>query len=53
MLIREAYRLKIYPILRGQDAVSTNRYDVIAQASPGASKEQTILMTAVAAGRAV
>jgi len=43
-LIREAYGLKLYPISRGPDALSTDRYDVIAKVSPDASKEQRMLM---------
>ncbi len=43
-LIREAYGLKIYPPMRGPDALSTDRYDVIAKVSPDASKEQRMLM---------
>ena len=43
-LIREAYGLKIYPPLRGPDAHSTDRYDVIAKVPPDASKEQRMLM---------
>ena len=41
-LIREAYGLRI--TLRGPDALSTDRYDVIAKVSPDASKEQRMLM---------
>jgi uncharacterized protein (TIGR03435 family) len=43
-LIREAYGLKIYPPSRGSDALSTDRYDVIAKVSPDASKEQRMRM---------
>ena len=43
-LIREAYGLKIYPPLRGPDALSTDRYDVIAKVPPDASKEERMLM---------
>jgi uncharacterized protein (TIGR03435 family) len=43
-LIREAYGLKIYPPLRGPDALSTDRYDVTAKVAPDASKEQRMLM---------
>jgi len=43
-LIREAYGRRIYPPLRGPDALSTDRYDVIAKVSPDASKEQRMLM---------
>jgi len=43
-LIREAYGLKIYPPSRGPDALSTDRYDVIAKVPPDASKEQRMLM---------
>jgi len=43
-LIQEAYGLKVYPISRGPDALSTDRYDVIAKVSPDASKEQRMLM---------
>jgi uncharacterized protein (TIGR03435 family) len=43
-LIREAYGLKLYPLSRGPDALSTDRYDVIAKVSPDASKEQRMLM---------
>ena len=43
-LIREAYGLKIYPPLRGPDALSTDRYDVIAKVPPDASKVQRMLM---------
>src|SRR5262245_57950800 len=43
-LIREAYGLKVYPFSRGPDALSTDRYDVIAKVPPDASKEQRILM---------
>ena len=43
-LIKEAYGLKVYPLSRGPDALSTDRYDVIAKVSPDASKEQRMLM---------
>ncbi len=43
-LIREAYGLKVYPLSRGPDALSTDRYDVIAKVSPDASKEQRMVM---------
>jgi uncharacterized protein (TIGR03435 family) len=44
-LIREAYGVtKVYPITRGPDPLSTDRYDVIAKVSPAASKEQRMLM---------
>jgi uncharacterized protein (TIGR03435 family) len=39
-LIREAYGLKVY----GPDALSADRYDVIAKVSPDASKGQRMLM---------
>jgi uncharacterized protein (TIGR03435 family) len=43
-LIREAYGLKIYPPSRGPDALSTDRYDVIAKVPSEASREQRMLM---------
>jgi len=44
-LIRDAYGItKVYPISRGPDALSTDRYDVIAKVPPDASKEQRMLM---------
>jgi uncharacterized protein (TIGR03435 family) len=43
-LIRQAYGLKVYPLSRGGDALSTDRYDVIAKAPPETSKQQTMLM---------
>jgi uncharacterized protein (TIGR03435 family) len=44
-LIREAYGTpKLYPLSRGPDALSTDRYDVVAKVSPDASKEQRMLM---------
>lgn len=43
-LLRQAYGLKVYPLSRGPDALSTDRYDVIAKIPPGASKEQIMLM---------
>jgi hypothetical protein len=43
-LIREAYGLKVYPLSRGPDALSTDRYDMIAKVPPDASKEQRMLM---------
>lgn len=43
-LMREAYRLKIYPLSRGPDALSTDRYDVIGKAPPDASREQVARM---------
>ena len=44
-LIRQAYGLiKVYPLALGPDALSTDRYDVIAKVSPDASKEQRMLM---------
>jgi len=46
-LIGEAYGLKVYPLSRGPDALSTDRYDVIAKVSPDASKEQRMLMLQV------
>jgi len=44
VLIREAYGLKVYPLSRGPDALSTDRYDLTAKLSPDASKEQRMLM---------
>jgi uncharacterized protein (TIGR03435 family) len=42
---REAYGLiRIYPLSPDPDALSTDRYDVIAKVSPDASKEQRMLM---------
>jgi uncharacterized protein (TIGR03435 family) len=43
-LIREAYGLKVYPLSRGPDPLSTDRYDVIAKVPPDSSKEQRMLM---------
>jgi uncharacterized protein (TIGR03435 family) len=43
-LIRQAYGLKVYPLSRGPDALSTDRYDVIAKVPPDTSKEQSMLM---------
>jgi len=43
-LMREAYGLKVYPLCRGLDALSTDRYDFVAKVSPDASKEQRMLM---------
>jgi uncharacterized protein (TIGR03435 family) len=43
-LIREAYGFKVYPLSQGPDALSTDRYDIIAKVSPDASKEQRMLM---------
>ena len=43
-LIREAYGRKVYPLLRGPDALSTDRYDVVAKLPPDTSKEQRMLM---------
>jgi uncharacterized protein (TIGR03435 family) len=43
-LIGQAYGVKVYPLSRGPDALSTDRYDVIAKVSPDASKEQRMLM---------
>jgi len=43
-LMKEAYGLKVYPLSTGPDALSTDRYDVIAKVSPDASKEQRMLM---------
>ena len=43
-LIKEAYRLKVYPLSRGPDALSTDRYDVTAKLPPNTSKEQVMLM---------
>jgi uncharacterized protein (TIGR03435 family) len=43
-LIREAYGLKVYPLSRGPDALSTDRYDVIAKVPPDTPKEQRMLM---------
>ncbi len=43
-LMREAWGLKVYPLSRGPDALSTDRYDVIAKAPPDATKEQVMLM---------
>jgi uncharacterized protein (TIGR03435 family) len=43
-LVREAYELKVYPLSRGPEALSTDRYDVIAKVPPDASKEQRMLM---------
>lgn len=43
-LMREAYGLKVYPLSNGPDALSTDRYDVVAKVPPDASKEQRMLM---------
>jgi uncharacterized protein (TIGR03435 family) len=43
-LIRKAYGLKIYPPSTGPDALSTDRYDIVAKASGDASEEQTMRM---------
>jgi uncharacterized protein (TIGR03435 family) len=43
-LIREAYGLKVYPLTSGPDALSTDRFDVLAKVSPDASKGQRMLM---------
>lgn len=43
-LVRQAFGLKLYPLSSGPDALSTDRYDVIAKVSPAASKEQRMLM---------
>jgi uncharacterized protein (TIGR03435 family) len=43
-LLRQAYGLKIYPLSVPGDALSTDRYDVIAKRPPETSKEQTMLM---------
>ena len=42
--MREAYGLKVYPLSNGPDALSTDRYDVVAKVPPNASKEQRMLM---------
>jgi uncharacterized protein (TIGR03435 family) len=42
--IRKAYGLKIYPPSRGPDALSTDRYDIVAKAPGDATEEQTVLM---------
>jgi uncharacterized protein (TIGR03435 family) len=44
MLIREAYGTRIFPPSRGPDALSTDRYDVIAKPPSGSSKDQIMLM---------
>jgi uncharacterized protein (TIGR03435 family) len=43
-LVREAYGLKVYPLSNGPDALSTDRYEVVAKVPPDASKEQRMLM---------
>lgn len=43
-LLRQAYGLKVYPLSVPGDALSTDRYDVIAKRPPDTSKEQTMLM---------
>lgn len=43
-LIRGAYGLKVCPLSRGPDGLSTDRYDVIAKVPPDTSKEQRMLM---------
>jgi uncharacterized protein (TIGR03435 family) len=44
-LIREAYGVsKLYPLSGRADALSTDRYDVIAKVAPDASKQQRMLM---------
>jgi uncharacterized protein (TIGR03435 family) len=43
-LIRKAYGLKIYPPSTGPDALSTDRYDIVARASGPSSEEQTMRM---------
>jgi uncharacterized protein (TIGR03435 family) len=42
--MREAYGLKVYPLSTGPDALSTDRYDIVAKVPPGSSKEQRMLM---------
>jgi uncharacterized protein (TIGR03435 family) len=42
--MREAYGLKVYPLSNGPDALSTDRYDVVAKVPPDSSKEQRMLM---------
>ena len=44
VLVRQAFGLKVYPLSSGPDALSTDRYDVIAKVSPAASQEQRMLM---------
>jgi uncharacterized protein (TIGR03435 family) len=43
-LIRQAYGLKVYPLASRGDALSADRYDVIAKTPPDTSKQQTMLM---------
>jgi uncharacterized protein (TIGR03435 family) len=43
-LIREAYGLKVFPLSPGPDALSTDRYDVIAKVPPDTSKEKRMFM---------
>lgn len=49
-LIREAYGMKVYPLSHGPDALSTDRYDVIAKAPAGASKRGDCADAAVSPG---
>jgi uncharacterized protein (TIGR03435 family) len=43
-LIRQAYGLKVYPLSGPSDALSTERYDIVATVLGDASKERTALM---------
>src|SRR5579862_3510677 len=43
-LVRKAYGRKVYPLSNGPDALSTDRYDIVAKAHEDASEEQTMLM---------
>jgi uncharacterized protein (TIGR03435 family) len=43
-LIRQAYGLKVYPLSGGADALSTDRYDIVATVHGAASKERVALM---------
>jgi uncharacterized protein (TIGR03435 family) len=42
--VRKAYGLRVYPLAQGGDPLSTDRFDIIAQASGNASEGQTMQM---------
>jgi uncharacterized protein (TIGR03435 family) len=44
VLMRKAYGRRVYPLSTGPDALSTDRYDIVAKASEDVSEDQTMLM---------
>jgi uncharacterized protein (TIGR03435 family) len=53
LLIQQAYRLSDYQAGRGPSWIDSERFDIVAKAPEGSTPEQTMLMLARSARRAV